>query len=194
MCSLSSAFLFHNAAVEMKGDEGLARHHAESQPIATSTLDLLSWKASALPADNEVVKTEIKVGAVWKHTSLPHPGTALLGPVMAALVKSVCKARSAALRALHVEPTLWEQSDRKVFVQHRPFGKMSPHGGTSSPLFDSKFYTNSINFKGVAPEFMLLVANTESAPRAWFLSLWLFVDFCSFYKPMSVKPMLNSSK
>lgn len=58
-----------------------------------------------------------------------------------------------------------------MFVQHRPFGKMSPHGGTSSPLFDSKFYTNSINFKGVAPEFMLLVANTESAPRAWFLSL-----------------------
>lgn len=42
MYSLSSAFLLHNAAVEMKGDGGLARHHGEYQPMAASTLDLLS--------------------------------------------------------------------------------------------------------------------------------------------------------
>lgn len=45
---------------------------------------------------------------------------------------------------------------------------------------DSKFYTCSVNFERGAPEFMLLVVNAESGPRAWFYPSNFLLPFIVF--------------
>lgn len=99
----------------MGGDEP-TRHRGESQPMAASTLELLPWKVPALPADDVIGKMVIKVRAVWKHKFFPHPGAALLDPVMAALVKSMSKMCGAGLWAGGARgAALWEYSNREAF-------------------------------------------------------------------------------